>query len=379
MDVLGRPAYDALVGMLYDGVLDDAAWEHALTGFNHWVGGIGYHSVTWDRANHRALRDSTSLDAPAEIMREFIEKLAPTDPRVPLLLRSPVSAPLRCHEHLSERYVAHSELFNDFLIPNGVRYTYGFHMDGTPGTSELLGIFRAPSEHPFEQSDDAPELALITQHLGRAAKLRANTRGWQLQASLGVSVLDLLELAIVVLDADGHARYLNAAAHQMLQHTRALRVQGGKLKAHAPADEQALHKLLKLASGAMPVAGSHRLMADAQRQWVITALPLRASHAAAAPWQRPMVMLTIGELDRRVAISPYTLKVLFSLSPAEARLALALAEGKELAQYAQEAGVAINTARTQLRHVFDKTGCRRQGDLLRLLHAIPAVHMQASA
>ncbi|MFJ2993088.1 helix-turn-helix transcriptional regulator [Pandoraea sp. NPDC087047] len=370
---------DALIGTCYDGVLDDARWDQALRDFNQWAGGIGFHSVTWDRARHCATRSSHSLDTPPDLIREFVEKRAPTDPRVALMLRQPVGHAMRCHHHLSDRYVARSELFNEFLIPNGVRYTYGLHLDGPDGTSELLAILRSPDHAPFENADSAPEWEMLTNHIARAARLRAGTRHLQAQAAMGMSVLDHLDMAIVVTDETSHAHYLNVAAHQRLGATRYVGIRGGKFAALFPSDEQALRRLIANATSPMPVAGSHRLNGDKEspQHWVVTVLPLRESHACAAPWQRPMAMLTIGELDRRVTFSPYTLKVLFGLSPAEARLAQALAAGRELTQYAQDANVAINTARTQLRHIFDKTGCRRQADLLRLLHAIPALRIQA--
>ncbi|AVF42248.1 hypothetical protein AL486_23175 [Pandoraea apista] len=376
VDDTGKLSLDALISTCYDGVLDEARWDQALRDFNRWAGGTGFHSVTWDRARHCATRDSYSLETPPDLIREFVEKLAPTDPRVSLMLSQPVGHAMRCHHHLSERYVARSELFNDFLIPNGVRYTYGLHLDGADGTSELLAILRGPDRPPFEASDTAPDLDIITRHIARAARLRAGTRHLQAQAAMGLSVLDQLEMAIVVTDETCHVHYLNIAAHQQLGATRNVSICGGKFTALLPSDDQAVRRLIANATAPMPIAGTHRLQ-DEKRHWVITALPLRESHACAAPWQRPMVMLTIGELDRRVTLGPYTLKVLFGLSPAEARLAQALAEGRELAQYARDADVAINTVRTQLRHIFDKTGCRRQADLTRLLHAIPALKIHA--
>ena len=377
VDDTRKLSLDALISTCYDGVLDEARWDQALRDFNQWAGGIGFHSVTWDRVRHCATRESSSLDMPPDIIREFVEKLAPTDPRVALMLRQPVGHAIRCHHHLSDRYVARSELYNDFLIPNGVRFTYGLHLDGADGTSELLAILRSPDQTPFESADSAPDLEILTKHIARAARLRAGTRHLQAQAAMGMSVLDHLDMAIVITDETGHAHYLNVAAHERLGATRNVGIRGGKFTALLPGDEQALRRLITNATSPMPVAGSHRLHGENQQHWVVTVLPLRESHACAAPWQRPMAMLTIGELDRRVTLGPYTLKVLFGLSPAEARLAQALAAGRELTQYAQDANVAINTARTQLRHIFDKTGCRRQGDLLRLLHAIPALRIQA--
>jgi DNA-binding CsgD family transcriptional regulator len=58
---------------------------------------------------------------------------------------------------------------------------------------------------------------------------------------------------------------------------------------------------------------------------------------------------------------------MFGLSPAEARLAVALHDGLSLTEIADRLTLSRETLRTQLRMVFDKTGTRRQGALIRLL------------
>jgi DNA-binding CsgD family transcriptional regulator len=63
---------------------------------------------------------------------------------------------------------------------------------------------------------------------------------------------------------------------------------------------------------------------------------------------------------------------LFALSRAEGRLAALLLEGRSLRQAAEELGVSLNTVRTQLRKLFEKTGSSRQGALIRTLLLSPA-------
>lgn len=57
----------------------------------------------------------------------------------------------------------------------------------------------------------------------------------------------------------------------------------------------------------------------------------------------------------------------FGLTRAEGRLLAALFEGCSVPEAADRLGVARSTARTHLQRVFDKTGVRRQGDLVRLV------------
>ena len=61
------------------------------------------------------------------------------------------------------------------------------------------------------------------------------------------------------------------------------------------------------------------------------------------------------------------LQILSRLTPAEARLCRALADGLSLADYCEKYRVSAHTARDALKDVFDKTSTRRQVDLLRLI------------
>lgn len=58
---------------------------------------------------------------------------------------------------------------------------------------------------------------------------------------------------------------------------------------------------------------------------------------------------------------------MYHLTRSEARLALALGEGHTLAEAAAKLGVTVQTARTYSKRVFQKTGTRRQAELVRTL------------
>jgi DNA-binding CsgD family transcriptional regulator len=57
----------------------------------------------------------------------------------------------------------------------------------------------------------------------------------------------------------------------------------------------------------------------------------------------------------------------YGLTPAEARLAVTLVEGKTLEEAVQLLDITVHTARTQLRSVFAKTETHRQPELIALL------------
>lgn len=61
------------------------------------------------------------------------------------------------------------------------------------------------------------------------------------------------------------------------------------------------------------------------------------------------------------------------LTAAEAKLAARLGSGVTLADAAADLGIAFHTARTQLKHIFSKTGARRQSELVGLIGDLAAI------
>jgi DNA-binding CsgD family transcriptional regulator len=61
----------------------------------------------------------------------------------------------------------------------------------------------------------------------------------------------------------------------------------------------------------------------------------------------------------------------FGLTAAEARVALAIAQGKSVEVIAQEFGVSRNTVRNQRQQVLSKKGAERQARLVRLILSLP--------
>jgi DNA-binding CsgD family transcriptional regulator len=103
-----------------------------------------------------------------------------------------------------------------------------------------------------------------------------------------------------------------------------------------------------------------------------------------APWQRlqTVVMqarrdwhfpgqpdLGIGALIMFIADSREGVLRSYGLTQAEARVALAAADGAMNSEIARKLRVSRNTIKTHLRRVYDKMGIRRQAELVRVLAA----------
>ncbi|RZI95373.1 MAG: helix-turn-helix transcriptional regulator [Rubrivivax sp.] len=102
---------------------------------------------------------------------------------------------------------------------------------------------------------------------------------------------------------------------------------------------------------------------------VLMLAPLRLRNAARL---HGAALLFVFDPEATPSITADTVRQLFGLSKREAEVAAALCSGRTLDELAAERGTSINTVRTQLKSVFNKTGTSRQADLVSLLLASPA-------
>jgi len=102
-----------------------------------------------------------------------------------------------------------------------------------------------------------------------------------------------------------------------------------------------------------------------RRPMVLHVIPIR--RAAHDIFDATSTMLVLTALTSRAGPDATIIQGLFDLTPAEARIALAIAAGVQPTEIARKQGVSVETVRTQLKSIFLKTGTTRQLELARLL------------
>jgi DNA-binding CsgD family transcriptional regulator len=81
----------------------------------------------------------------------------------------------------------------------------------------------------------------------------------------------------------------------------------------------------------------------------------------------PSTAVFIMDLERNPVPPAVVLRGLYKLTPAEARLAMAIGSGTSLKAYAEQNELSIHYVRWLLKQVEAKTETRRLADLIRLL------------
>src|SRR5262249_23985147 len=100
--------------------------------------------------------------------------------------------------------------------------------------------------------------------------------------------------------------------------------------------------------------------------------PLRASLAPEAT-ARAQVVVFVTDPEEIPFAPVERLQHYLGLTQAEAALVLWLVQGRRVEDAADELGISVNTARTQLKRALTKTGTGRQAELVRLALSTPAI------
>ncbi|MGH7044169.1 MAG: hypothetical protein ACREFY_18855, partial [Acetobacteraceae bacterium] len=236
-----------------------------------------------------------------------------------------------------------------------------------------LRRFPSAGAPPYSDADRA-RLQRLLPHLRRAFRLDQRLRATRAETALDRSLLDALPHAVFATDVAGRIRRANCAAEALLAAGTALRRRHGCLTALTPGETAALQAALHRAAGAplSPDPAASLVLHDREgARLAITVIPLGPRAGLTDLPVEPLALVFARSLDPQPA-DPAPLRCAFGFTGAEAELAAALAGGQRLAAIAAARGVRMPTVRAQLRAVFDKTGTRRQAELVRLLAGLPA-------
>jgi DNA-binding CsgD family transcriptional regulator len=190
--------------------------------------------------------------------------------------------------------------------------------------------------------------------------------GWKVACiCVLVRSLEHVASALVRVDRSGAVVWMNAAAETELRESAGLVVRAGRLRAANRTADQRLQAAFGWAGhvdeGVWPRRGTLPVILEGGRGeaaricWVIA----RNGQILVAITDRQMT-------EERLAAAA----AVYGITQAQARVAALIVAGHDTVSAARELGVSVNTARTHLQRMFEKTGVRSQPALVRALLSV---------
>ena len=259
--------------------------------------------------------------------------------------------------------------YRDILAPRGLH-------EGVFVTlareGELLGYLcvnrhdAAGPIRPWERDS----LRLLTPHLRRALTISHLFDIQAVEQQTFRSILDAMRHAVILVDERAGIVHANKAAETMLADAGEIATLEGRLRLASQPAQEALEAALLLAARDEVQLAQRGIGIPVRAQdgspMLLHAFPLHRRKQWRGVTQRAVAAIFIAPTTQPPDPPIDAVSLLYDLTPAETQIFSIVAKGRTVDEAARAMAIAKNTARTHLQHVFDKTGCNRQAELVAL-------------
>lgn len=383
---------------LYESLLQPAQWADALDAVRKDLDGAAFHLMQVRKSDQQVMSSLTNAEAPPKKQQEYGEQWVHLDPRMGLAMQTPFGDVMCDHDHLSKTEMDHHPVYTEFLMPIGYRHSLAIPVYDDGHTREILALIGHYDHGPF----GVPHRVLaeqLTPDLQRVARLRTRLSPFTQEiatAQTAWQALQSLPHAVILVDAQCRIRYANPAAERLLHSDTAtptvkksadgpeatpwlLRSRHGQLECNSHPAQQALQALVRgaCAEGVAVPAGSQigSFLLDppapgGRQRTVVNVLPQHEGLGLGPTGRKPLalVLITAPHLPGNASpLTEQTLGAALNLTPAEARVALGLADGRTVKELAAQQEISWHTTRTHIKNILRKTSLHRQTELVQLL------------
>jgi DNA-binding CsgD family transcriptional regulator len=317
-----------------------------------------------------------SGSAPPEAPVEYLRHYHRIDPRLGKVMPKGKGEWMSCEEEFDDAFVEADPFYQNYLIPMGARYLYGVKLHDDEFSTVLIGHLSKVGRSPLSK-EEKDAFARLSGHFERAFDIKRALDVSSDRLSIGAELLEKMRQPMLLIDNQRRISYRNKSAAALLLRHDLVYEHNGMLACRNPDSELDLTMAVRnLGLVTSSTHGDQEILLDRSvmrlkrrdgRNVAATLIALRPESTMGAFGRTPQALFTVFEPGAIVDVDPYILSMTFDLTPAEARLAARIVQGRSPEDCSREFGVKISTVRSQLMAVFGKTGATGQADLVRLI------------
>jgi DNA-binding CsgD family transcriptional regulator len=272
------------------------------------------------------------------------------------------------HDVFTDEEMDNHPLYRDFLRPRGLGWSARTSVRLPTGDNIVMNIERALKDGPMT-GENIAALNEMRPHLARAALMSARLQLERARAA--TDAMTMLGLPALLFDIRGRVLASNKLIEDMPNQI-IFRAFG----AIALSDKRANTLLIQA------IASAAKELHTAPYSFSVCdefGMPNKIAHIVPICGEsrdvfvRSAGMLVLTPVNSNRMPSTDLIQGLFDLTAAEARVARNIAKGETLEQIATSNSVSVNTIRTQLRSILEKTGCHRQQEVATLMNGLSIV------
>lgn len=359
-----------LVDRIYAAAEDSGRWMAFLERLGH-VAHSPLTALVFEDARSRQASVAQAVGFDPSFAREYEQHYAARNAWIAASSKFRPGDVITSEQLLPDDVFLQTEYYNDFLQKMDKRYLLGTFPFRNQATFAHLSLLRPKRNGPFRNTESLLLQALVP-HLQRALQLHRRIVELERCRDATGEALDRAPFGVALIDAKGIVLLTNRAADEIFSARDGLALRREGIVAEQSAQARELRVLLSAAMSAS-VRGhldSGGILAisrpSMKRPYTVLISPLHSVSSIFGA-TGPAAALFITDPERRVETNHELLRRSFGLTPAEATFADRLIRGESVEEAAAFLEITINTARTHIRHLLEKTGSRRQGALVRIL------------
>jgi DNA-binding CsgD family transcriptional regulator len=362
--------FSAIVADIYDAALDPPLWRKVLKDVCAFTRGGPSASLFWQDAARKTGNSYFVWGGEARFGQLYWEKYIALNPFTPAAGSFPVEQLYSAADVLPPPEFIETEFYKEWMSPQGWGDVLSVNLDKTATGRAVFSIARHARDGLVDE-EMRQRVRLLVPHVRRAVMIGKLIDLNRQQAAALADTLDGLHAGAFLVDADGRLVHANTSANDMLNDGNVLHA-NGRLVAFDAKGDQELHDIFAAARDGDAALGGKgvavQLTARNGDRFVTHVLPLTtgARRKAGVPYSAVAAVF----VQRAGNDTPPSLDALaerYQLTPSELRVLIAIIDIGGVPEVAATLQLSQATVRTHLRHVFEKTGVRRQADLVKLI------------
>jgi DNA-binding CsgD family transcriptional regulator len=354
---------DRAQGRLLEAMINTSRWGAALEAVSEACGARAGQLIALDAEHNPTSHwvSGTPEDFPSQWLRYgFADPRV--NPRFGAGLTAPLMTPIADQDYANVDLRKRSPIYRDIFDPNDLPFNCQAVLMRDKQAFVRASVTRSLKQGPLD-NDAFRAFAALLPYLQAAIRVQANLALNERNAVL--RTLDALTAVVFCLDDLGRVIGMSKPAAVMAERGDVVMVSAKHLRLPEEIDQKRLAPMvttaLASATRRFPVALEPLCLSS--RALVIEVHPLPREHLCIAG--SPALLLLIRPAKKAERIQ--ALRGVYRLTPAEAEVANAVADGSTLQEIAKLRSASLTTVRSQLQAVFAKLGVQRQSDLIRKL------------
>ena len=365
MTILEAHRFSSLVGEIYDAAVDPARRNAVLEQVAGFVGGSAVTILSRDAARI-SIEIHQHYGTDSRFRELYRDRYVELDPLLDRHLDLAVEQTIGVADVMPYSDFVATSFYREWVEPQGAIDLATVALERSNARTTILQVMRGRARGAVDDSM-RERMRLIAPHIQRSRVMGRQIRARSHTMADVAEVLDRLSTAICLFDPEGRIVHANAACRQMLADGDLIAMVGDRVVARNTQADKIFRGLFDLVAGGASLTDRRKIelmTSSGDEHYLAHAVPM--AHARNLQRDRVAMALFLQKVSMAPQLATGAMTSAFRLTPSELRVLMAIVELGGVPDIAAKLGIAETTVKTHLGRLFEKTGARRQADLVKI-------------